>query len=162
MTDIIRRVEDETIFAEVETLAVIAGESAKKATQFLVVGQPTEAAGPTLDTHKGRGVFSANQRTKNEPQKTHNNCGDNPESEHDITRHTETAPTYSTTRGDRPIFILTDRSWCYLGARDAPSVQQAQIIRRPSGVYIGPFNDEVSSTENVADHNEDHNWRRKE
>ena len=62
---------------------------------------------------------------------------------------------------DRPIFIPSDRTWYYLGARNAPSVRQAEIIQRPPGVYIGPF-DNTPPTENVADHNEDHNWRSKE
>ena len=65
------------------------------------------------------------------------------------------------TRRDRPIFIPIDRNWYYPGARDTPSVRQAEIIQRPPGVYIGPFNDTLP-IKNVADHNEDHNWRKKE
>ena len=92
---------------------------------------------------------------------THNSCDDNPESERDMTRHAETATAYSTTRQDQPVFIPTNRDWFYLGSQDTPSVRQVEIIQRPTGTYIGSFNDEVPSTENITDHSEDHNWRRK-
>ena len=97
MTDIIRRVENETLLAEVETLAVIAGESAKKATHFLVAEQPTLATKTTLNARGD--VPSANERTENEPQTMSNNRG-NLESEHDTNRHTETVPAYNMIRGD--------------------------------------------------------------
>ena len=62
---------------------------------------------------------------------------------------------------DRPIFIPIDRSWYYLGARDAPSVRQAEVMQRPPEVYIDPFISPLP-VKNITNHNEDHNWRRKE
>ena len=45
MADIIGRVEDKATFAEMETLSVIAGESAKKAMHFLTMGNPHRSRG---------------------------------------------------------------------------------------------------------------------
>ena len=73
----------------------------------------------------------------------------------------EITPTYSTNKRDRPIFIPIDRNWYHLGARDAPSVRQAEIIQRPPGIYIGPFTKPLP-IKHVINHNKDHNWRRKE
>ena len=68
---------------------------------------------------------------------------------------------YTTNKRNRPIFFPIDRNWYYLGARDAPTVRQAEIIQRPPGVYIGPFTG-PPPIKNTANQNEDHNWRRKE
>ena len=107
-----------------------------------------------------KGVLSANEKTEDRPQIMPNKRGDL-EPEHDTDRYTEAAPTYSITGKDRPIFIPIDRNWYHLRARNAPLVRQSEFIQRPPGVYIGPFNN-APPTENVADHNKDHNWRRKE
>ena len=123
MTYIIRQVENETLLAEVETLVVIAGESAKKATHW-VAKQPTSATKTISNARKD--VPSANERTEDKPQAMLNNCG-NLESEH----NTEAVPAYSMIWQDRPIFIPIDRNWYYLGAQNAPSVRQTEIIQRP-------------------------------
>ena len=188
-----------------KTLAVIAGESAKRTTHFLTMEQPTEAEWPTqMGKCKRAGMSPANT--------VHSNCIDTPESECHVTKRAGMATACTTTGRerpalippsqdwfylgpwdmpqvrqvevtqrppgtytdpsnndnpsmkniiDRPVFITTDRNWCYLGSRDAPSVRQVEIIQRPPGTYIGPFNDEDSPTENIADQSEDHNWRRK-
>ena len=158
MTDIIKRVEGKTLLAEVKTLAVIAGESAKKATHFLVAKQPTLATKATPNACED--VPLADKKAENEPQTTPGNHG-SLESNKDRNRHTETAPAHSMIRRDRPIFIPIDRNWYHLGAQNAPSVRQTEIMQRPPGVYIGPFTG-APPAENVADCNEDHNWRRKE
>ena len=64
------------------------------------------------------------------------------------------------TRQERLVFIPTSRDWFYLGSRDTLLVRQVEVIQRPPGTYIGPFNEDIPSVENITDH-EDHNWRRK-
>ena len=95
------------------------------------------------------------------PQTTHNSCGNNPESDRDITWHGKTATSYATTRQERPVFIPTSRDWFHLGSRDTLLVRQVEVIQRPTGTYIGPFNDKVTSMANITDQSEDHNWRRR-
>ena len=157
MTEIIKRVENETLLAEVQTLATITGESAKQATR-LIEGQPTLTTGPTK--HEQGNAPSASEKTQNNSHTIPSSQGST-EAKQNTERHTETAPIYSMNRRDRPIFIPIDRNWYYLGARDAPSVRQAEVMQRPPGVYIGPFTGPFP-IKNIANHNKDHNWRRKE
>ena len=149
MTDVIRHVEDGATFIEMKTLAVIAGDSSKRTTHFLTMEQPTEAERPKqTEKHEKAGTSPANT--------ARSNCSDTPESERHVTRCAGMATACTTTKReqpalippgtytdlsssdipsmenmtDRPVFIPTDRNWCYLGSRDAPSVRQVEIIQR--------------------------------
>ena len=46
-------------------------------------------------------------------------------------------------KSERPVFIPMSSDWFYLGSLDPPSVQRAEPVIRPAGIYIGPFNNEI-------------------
>ena len=102
MTDIIGHVEDGATFVEMETLAVIAGESANRTTHFLTMEQPTEAAWPTQTKKYERAGMSPTNMA-------HSSCVDTPESERNMTRRTGTATASTTTRQERPVLISPSR-----------------------------------------------------
>ena len=165
MTDIIGRVEDKATLAEMETLAFIAGESAKKVTHFLMMGKTTQVDQAMSDTYKGANVsLTKTIRAEDTPQTTHNGCENSPESGRAITQHTKTAARYATTKQERPVFIPTSSDWFYLGSRDTPLARQVEAIQRPAGTYIGPFNDKVTPMKNITNQSEDHNcrWRKED
>ena len=108
MTEVIKRVENETLIAEVQTLATITGESAKQATR-LIEGQPTPTTG--LTKHKRGDAPSANEKTQSDHYTIPSNRGST-----GTEQSTEPTPTYITNKRDRPIFIPIDRNWYHLGA----------------------------------------------
>ena len=158
MIDIIGRVEDKATLAEMETLASIAGESAKKVTQILMTGQPIQADQAMSDIYMRTTDVSHVKMTRHSD-------GSNPKSRHatNITnQHTETSTTHMITQKEqqeRPVFIPMSSDWCYMASRDTPLVRQAETIKRPAGIYIGPFDDEIAPAKQIANQSKDHNWR---
>ena len=152
MTEIVQRVENETLLAEVQSLATITDESAREATHL--------AERPTLPTENEQGKTpSPREKRQNYGHTITDNQGST-DTEKDTEQYRETTPIYSTNKQNRPIFFPIDRNWYYLGARNAPTVRQVEIVQRPPGIYIGPFTGPPPA-ENTANQNEDHNWRRK-
>ena len=117
MTEIIQRIENETLLAELQSLATITGESAKEATHLVEQ--------PTLPTENKRGNAPSSSENRQIYSRTITGSQGSTGTEQDTERYEETAPIYSTNKRDRPIFIPIERNWYYLGARDAPSVRQA-------------------------------------
>ena len=138
-----------------KTLAVIAGESAKRTTHFLTMEQPTEAEWPTQTGKcKRAGMSPANT--------VHSNCIDTPESECHVTKRAGMATACTTTGRERPALIPPSQDWFYLGPWDMPQVRQVEVTQRPPGTYTDPSNDDNPSMKSIIDRpvfiTTDRNW----